>query len=667
MTRLLIVDDKEQDRYLLKTLLEKSGYLVDAAGDGVQALSIARAEPPDMIVSDVLMPVMDGFSLCRECRRDERFRQVPFIFYTATYTDPRDEDFALNLGADKFIVKPVEPSVLLQMIQETLSSRPQRKAAASGSSAQDDAKFFKNYSEALVRKLEDKLELFHTIFDIDTSVIFMLSPSHTVLELNRAAQKLFSAPGENVFDSGFVDLFVPEAGRKVFTEQLNSALSGSPIHDFESAMRIAGDSERIFLWNAQRLTRSSGVVEGVLLIGNDITERLQAERQRTVLETQLRQAQKMEALGTFAGGIAHDFNNILTGIIGFVDLTRETVSPGSVEEERLKNALIAANRAKELVGQILLVSRGGEAAFKPIEIAPLIKEAGKLLRASIPSSIDLRFTIDADCGIVLCEPTQIHQVLMNLCTNAYHAIGNANGAITISCTILRNEVKTYGSDPALIPATHIVIEVADTGTGMSPATMARMFDPYFTTKEKGKGTGLGLPVVKAIVHAHGGKILAQSAVGKGSTFRVYLPKKELHASAQPAIGSGAWEIGGNQSVLLVEDDEINGPMMAEALTALRYRVKLVSNGMEAQALFVQNPDCCDILMTDLTMPKMGGLELMKNVRMTRPGLPVVLMSGSLEVVPESVAESSGAVVFLKKPFSIGELSRVLKSIGNRNA
>jgi PAS domain S-box-containing protein len=666
MSRLLIVDDKEEERYLLKVLFEKSGYRVDVANDGAQALAIARNDPPDMIVSDILMPVMDGFSLCREWRKDKLLRFVSFVFYTATYTDPRDEGFALKLGADKFIVKPTEPAALLQMIEEVLANRSQHGVLLQSEPPTDDAMYFKSYSESLVRKLEDKLELFHTIFDIDPSAIFMLSPSNLILELNRAALQLCGVRAEEALDMDFVGSFIPDLSRIVFIQRMQETLSGSPKLNFESALRTADRSERTLLWNAQRLTNSSGAIVGVLLIGTDITERLHAERQRTMLETQLRQAQKMEALGAFASGIAHDFNNILTGIIGFIDLSRYAASPGSEIQEHLQNALIAANRAKDLVSQILSISRGGKEVFKPVEITPLIKEAELLLRASIPSSIDITIDIGKDCGSILCDPTQIHQVLMNLCTNAYHAIGSGNGAIAISCRCLDEKVTVDAAEPDLIPGTHVVIEVTDTGIGMSKATLSRIFDPYFTTKEKGKGTGLGLAVVKAIVHAHNGKIQVESSEGKGSIFRVFFPKQETRAPKRRLVGSGAWEIGNNESVLLVEDNEIAGPMLVDALTMLKYRVNLVSNGMEAYELFMRNPHCCDILMTDFTMPKMGGLELTRKVHELRPMVPVVLMSGSSEALAKPLLESLGINSFLKKPFDLGELSRALKGIGKKN-
>jgi signal transduction histidine kinase/ActR/RegA family two-component response regulator len=416
------------------------------------------------------------------------------------------------------------------------------------------------------------------------------------------------------------------------------------------------------LWNAQRLLRASGALEGVLLIGNDITERKIAEQQRIKLETMLRQAQKMEALGTFAGGIAHDFNNILTGIMGYIDLARYRTLLDPSTEESLLSAITAAERAKKLVGQMLSVAHKSGEPFETVEIAPIIKEACELLRASIPSCIDLKIDLDKNCGTVHCNPTQIHQVLMNLGTNAYHAIGDRNGVIGISCSAVTIGEKAESLKCDLSTGAYVAIEVSDTGTGMSGAILSRIFDPYFTTKERGRGTGLGLPVAKSIVQAHGGRILVESVEGKGSIFRVYLPKRETARSAVYAAGAGDWEVGDNESVLLVEDDEITAPMLDLALTAMKYRVTLASNGMEALTLFSKNPTAYDLMITDLTMPKMGGLELSKKVHPLRPDLPVVLMSGRGETVSGQLLETLGVKLLLTKPFDIGTLSRTLKSI-----
>jgi CheY-like chemotaxis protein/anti-sigma regulatory factor (Ser/Thr protein kinase) len=253
-----------------------------------------------------------------------------------------------------------------------------------------------------------------------------------------------------------------------------------------------------------------------------------------------------------------------------------------------------------------------------------------------------------------------------LCTNAYHAVGDNPGAIGISCHSLDKPIESCNSEDHLIPGAYIVIEVTDTGTGMSKAIMEQIFEPYFTTKEKGKGTGLGLSIVKAIVNTHRGRIHVESTEGKGSIFRVFFPKQDTTKPVMQKVGSGKWEIGDNERILLAENDEITGPMLVDALTAIKYKVKLARNGMEAFELFMQDPASFDILIADLIMPKLGGLELTQKIRALRPEIYVVLMSGNPEALSGGNLTSLGINAFLKKPFDIGELSRSLKGIGKKD-
>jgi CheY-like chemotaxis protein len=298
--------------------------------------------------------------------------------------------------------------------------------------------------------------------------------------------------------------------------------------------------------------------------------------------------------------------------------------------------------------------------FKPHEIAGIVTEAGKLLRSSIPKNIDIKIETHDDCGSVVCDATQIHQVLMNLCINAWHAIGKGQGTIGISCRSYNTTQELPAAVPELVPGAYVVVEVSDTGIGMDTDTMARIFDAYFTTKEQ--GTGLGLPIVKAIVTAHHGKIQVESAPEKGSTFRVFLPTQETSAPAMAPIGPAHWELGAEESVLLVEDDETNGPMLSCALRELRYKVTLAINGNEALALLMKNPATYQFMITDIFMPAMGGMELVKKAHELSPSLPVILMSGILGAISRRELDSMGIGAFLKKPFGIGDLSRALKAV-----
>lgn len=660
MARILVVDDKEQDRYLLKVMLEKSGYDTVTADNGEQALVAARQTPPDLIVSDILMPVMDGFTLCREWKRTPDLQRIPFVFYTATYTDPRDEEFALSQGADRFIAKPIEPEEFLRALKDELRKKAASKVFQTTVVLDEGEKYFKDYSEVLVRKLEDKLTLFRAMFNADPNMILMLSPSHVVLEINQSAANVLGVRSGEVIETDFVDRFVPLPARGPFSDLIDKAYAGTAVYDREGTVRDTSGEQHIVRWNACAVSRSSGAIEGILLIGSDITDIRRIERERKELEEQLRRAQRMEAIGAFAGGIAHDFNNILTGIFGFVDMVRSDLAPDSRSARYLKDALTAAQRAKRLVGQILFIARGSEGASEPVDLRVVIKEAHRLLRASIPAGVELVLNVSPDPCMVMADPTQVHQVVMNLGTNAFHALEGKQGTIRISCLSHPRIENHTGMVPGFT-AEDVALEVSDTGSGMGGSTLDHIFDPYFTTKEKGKGTGLGLSVVKAIVEAHGGRIDCESVVGKGSVFRIYFPKMQDFVREMETGTNQGWDRGENEMILLVEDDETNGSMLEKVLPKLGYRCLRFANGAEAMASFMKEPSALDIVLTDLNMPRMGGLELTQNILSKRPKTPVILMSGSIEALPLNTLTSAGLTGYLRKPFTIEDLSRVLRT------
>lgn len=388
-----------------------------------------------------------------------------------------------------------------------------------------------------------------------------------------------------------------------------------------------------------------------LLTYQDITEHRN-------LEIHSRQVHKMEAIGTLAGGIAHDFNNILAAIMGYTEMTLANASPESMAERNLRQVLKAANRAKDLIKQILMFTREGEKEHRPVPIQPILKEALKLLRASIPKTIEIRRNIRLKSeGIVLADPTQIHQVLMNLCTNASHAMREKGGILEVVLTEVNPGSEASNLNSKLRDTPCLKLAVSDTGTGIDPAIMDRIFDPFFTTKEQGQGTGMGLAVVHGIVASHGGAIAVNSRVGKGSTFTVYLPRREEVEVGGKAAPSSIQR--GTGCILFVDDEENLADLGKEMLGDLGYEVVSMTDSQAALELFCASPGRFDLVFTDYTMPQLTGAELAQRILAVRPELPVILCTGYSEAIDEDKAREMGIHAFAMKPLSQRDIAQVV--------
>jgi PAS domain S-box-containing protein len=395
----------------------------------------------------------------------------------------------------------------------------------------------------------------------------------------------------------------------------------------------------------------------------DISEKIRAEEDRKELEKQLLQTQKMESIGTLAGGIAHDFNNILTALFGYAEMVIQDLPPESSAHERQLQVIKAANRAKELVQQILLFSRQGDQEVKPIQPSLIIKEALKLLRSSIPATIQIKQSVPGDCGSILADPTQIHQIIMNLCTNAYHAMREEGGVLEVSLSSTRiTENGISFTSQELDPGQYIKLEVTDTGHGMDEQTKDKIFNPYFTTKKKGEGTGLGLSVVHGIVKNFGGHISVDSETDKGTNIQIYFPKLETDDHTSELQVDKHIPVGNNERILVIDDEETILNMMKEMLENLNYRVVTQVNSEEALKLFQAKPDDIDLVITDMTMPYMTGLELAKKLFVIRPKMPTILCTGFSETVSEEKARGLGVRKFLTKPILRSDLATAIRQV-----
>ena len=372
----------------------------------------------------------------------------------------------------------------------------------------------------------------------------------------------------------------------------------------------------------------------------------------------IRRSQKIEALGTLAGGIAHDFNNILATIIVNTELALlDADGPG---RDSLPLILEAVQRGKDLVKQIITFSRHGEQERRPLRIAPVVREALKLIRASLPSSIEVREDIHESAGIVLADPSQIHQVVTNLCVNAGHAMQGRDGILNIALGAVEVDDLTAPENPELDPGTYAALTVTDTGCGMTPEIMDRVFDPFFTTKKPREGSGLGLSVVHGIVESYGGAITVSSELGRGSCFRILLP--QATSSQEQYQAPSILSPGAGERILLVEDEAAQRERLAVLLGRLGYSVTARQDGSEALAAFETDPGDFDVIVTDQAMPKMSGYQLAEAVSRIRPGIPVVLCTGFSDTVDRERARTIGIREFVMKPFSLSDISATLRRV-----
>ncbi|MDQ5985926.1 MAG: Sensor histidine kinase RcsC [Syntrophus sp. SKADARSKE-3] len=435
---------------------------------------------------------------------------------------------------------------------------------------------------------------------------------------------------------------------------------------FESVgvILIRGE-ERIVSIQAARIYNAKGKVIGAVQTAQDITESIRIQKEREKLQAQLIQAQKLESIGTLAGGIAHDFNNILTGIMGYTELYKSSVTDRPKVYHGMEQVLIAANRAKGLVQQILTFSRKAEQEKKPIALAPIVKEVVKFMRASLPTTIEIRQNIEETSDVIMADATQMHQVLVNLCTNAGYAMKETGGVLEIGMEEVFINENDRLQRPPMKNGLYLAVTVRDTGQGVPQENLGRTFEPYFTTKEKGEGTGLGLAVVHGIVKDHGGEIRVYSEVGKGTIFRIFLPLMEKHVAdvrdrEEPLLA------GKGETILFIDDEKMVVDLSKELLEGLGYRVVAETDPVKAIVIFKESSDTFDLVITDKTMPHLTGFDVAWEIRHIRKDIPIVLCSGFQEKEDLKKLNALGIGRLITKPIRMSDLAKAIRDELEKN-
>jgi PAS domain S-box-containing protein len=426
---------------------------------------------------------------------------------------------------------------------------------------------------------------------------------------------------------------------------------------------LGSDGRPAYMSVAGRPIRdAAGAVVGYRGVARDITERLHTQEQlrHAQQEEQLRHTRKMEAIGTLAGGIAHDFNNILTAILGYTELTLNQVSQNTKAWRNLQGVLTAGKRATELVQQILTFSRKSDQERKPLHLHLVVKETLKLLRASLPTTITIFPDIAEDTGPIHANPTQMHQVLMNLCANAEYAMRQTGGILKVRLDAVEVDAAFAAQRPALHSGPHVRLTVQDTGPGIAPDILERIFEPFFTTKDVGQGSGMGLAVVHGILKSHNGAITIKSALGNGTTFEIYLPRIDATA-ADEALSDEALP-NGKGSILFVDDEDALAVWAQEMLEHLGYDVVVRTDGTQALKAFRMTPHRFDLVITDQTMPYMTGDVLARELRHIRPDIPIILCTGFSHTINAEQAKAQEIDAFLMKPLTTRDLGLAIQRV-----
>jgi signal transduction histidine kinase/DNA-binding response OmpR family regulator len=647
--RVLVIEDSEDDMLLQLRELRRGGYepmyqRVQTADDLRAAL---KNDSWDLVLSDFALPGFNGLDALRVVQSSGI--DVPFILISGTVGEETAVE-SMKAGAHDYLLKGnltrLAPAVRREL-GEAVERRQRRQA------------------ESALRESRSLLAL---IYDHTTEMLLLLARSdeaagYRVASVNRAwldfaarlglpwsEQDCLGRPLDEVMAA-----LTPAPERQALTEHVRFASSSGRRVGFEQQWRLGG--ETIFTEQHLIPVVGQGQARHLLWASRDVTERKRAEDQQRRLEAQLAHSQKLETLGTMASGIAHDFNNILAGISGYLEIVRADTRELPETRECVQQIEVGVHRATDLARRILAFSRKRTAVRKPIHLGPIIHEVLAFLRPLVPAGVVVQANAPPEGPMVIADAGQMHQVLMNLCTNAVQSMQERPGTLSVSLEAVSVSPEFAKAHAPLRPGEHVLLTVSDTGRGMDESVLARLFEPFFTTRAESGGAGLGLAVVHSIVKNHQGALVVSSTVGQGTSFRLYFPVAD--ESPGRGFSNPGVRLGHGEHILFVDDEEYLTQMGAALLGRLGYRASVFTDPQKALAAFLAEPGDYDVLVTDLTMPGMKGTDLANQMRQARPDLPVILTTGYGGLHDLERARTLGFQRVLEKPFTVEKLSNLL--------
>lgn len=520
---------------------------------------------------------------------------------------------------------------------------------------------FKNKIDSSITALRKNEEQYRLLVENQIDMIVKVDLEGQFLFVSPSYCRTFGKKEKDLLGHKFMPL-VHEEDQESTVEAMKQ-LFFPPHAVYIEQRAMTKDGWRWLAWVDTAVLDDDENVTEIIGVGRDITAQKITEEERKQLQTQLLQSQKMEAIGTLAGGIAHDFNNILTSIIGYTDLLKLKIPKSSDLNNYLDSILHGSDRAKKLVQQILMFSRKEQDTIYVLDPVPVVTEALKLLRSTLPTTVEIKELIDPDCGAILANPNGIHQTLINLCTNAVHAMEAEKGLITVQLSRVFLKASDVKDKPNVPEGSFVELLIGDTGCGIDPKILDRIFEPYFSTKEVGKGSGLGLAIVHGNIINFGGFIHVESEQNKGTTFHVYFPissQKPFTIEHNPMNQDNLPE--GSERILIVDDEELIATMYKETLEMLGYTVTAMSSSKQALESYQSSPDTFDLILTDQTMPDLTGVELASEILRFRPETPIILCTGYSAMISEHEAKELGIGKFLMKPINNKILAVTIREV-----
>ncbi len=702
--RILIVEDEPTQAMKLQFILKQNNYAASVATNGMHALELMRKERPALVISDIMMPVMHGYELCRAMRADQTLRDIHIILLTS-HSDPTDVLHGLESGADTFIAKPYDTQKLLSCVRSMLDAPSGQPAADStatieivfearkysiSANRQQVLNFFvstyesmiekngelakardelKSLSETLEKKVEERTQWLKeeigerhrveaqireqaALLDKAQDAIAVHDLEGHIVYWNKSAVRLYGWTSEEILGKNANEMLYRRVAFSPSSNPLKVALERG---EWSGELKqMTKDEVEIVVQSRWTLVRDNeGEPKSLLVINSDITEKKR-------LEAQVLRTQRMESIGTLAGGIAHDLNNVLSPILLSVNLLERKLTDDQ-SRQILKLVESSARRGGALVKQVLTFARGFEGERTLMSLSHIVKEMQTFAMQSFPKTVELKTYLNKSLWNIHGDPTQVHQVLLNLCVNARDAMPNG-GTVSISADNTTLDRNYAAMNPEAKPGPYVVLKVKDTGTGIPAEVLDRIFEPFFTTKEVGKGTGIGLSTLHAIVKGHSGFVTVQTEMGKGTEFSVYLPALESTSAEAAEQQEVAVPEGDGQLVLVAEDEPIIREITKDSLERHGYRTVVANDGIEALSLYLQHKEDIKLVVLDMIMPYMDGPSTIRALEKMDPNVKLIAVSGSTEKFKAAEAASRKPLRFLPKPYTTDKLLRTLDEV-----